>query len=101
MRKAPKCLEVFHAFLVFLPRLSKTQSRRRRAFLLMCATCSPLAAVTLLVYLTLPARQFSLFGPAGCSIQKSQFFSCSRRMTSLKKSCAYLFEPDTQSSPVI
>src|SRR4029453_18448909 len=101
MRKVLKCLEVFRAFRAFLPRLSKTRSRRRTlAFLLMCATCSRLAAVTLLEHLTLPARQFSLFGRAGCSIQRSQFFSCSRKMTTLKKFSLYLFEPDTQNSRV-
>src|SRR4029450_2254846 len=101
MRKALKCLEVFHAFPVFLPRRSKTPSIRRLAFLLIGETCSRLAAVTLLAHLTLPGRRFSLFGRAGCSIRKSQFFSCSRRMTILKKSSVYLFEPDTQNSPVI
>src|SRR5437773_4545559 len=101
MRKALKCLEVFHALPVFLQGLSKTRSRRRQAFLLMCAICSRLAAVTLLAHLTLPAHRFFLFGRAGCSIQKSQFFSCSRRMTTLKKSSVYLFEPDTQNSQVI
>src|SRR5215218_1848132 len=98
MRKGLKCLEVFHAFTAFLQRLSKTRSRRRLAFLLMCATCSRSAAVTLLAHLILPARRFSPFGRAGCSIQKSRFFSCSRRMTTLKKFFVYLFEPDTQNS---
>src|SRR6267378_7132069 len=98
MRKALKCLEVFHAFPVFLPKRSKMRSRRRLVFLLMCVTCSRLAAVTLLAHLTLPARRFSPFGRAGCSIQKSQFFSCSRRMTILKKFSVYLFAPDTQDS---
>src|SRR5437763_4699882 len=101
MRKALKFLEVFHAFTVFLQRLSKTRSIRRLAFLLMCATCLRLAAVTLLAHLTLPARRFSRFGRAGCSIQKSRFFSCSRRMMTLKKSSVYLCEPDTQNSRVI
>src|SRR6185295_9117782 len=101
MRKALKCLEVFHAFPVFLPRLSKMRSKRRLRFLLMCATCSLLAAVTLLAHLTLPAHRFSPFGPAGCSIQKSQFFWCSRKMATSKKFSAYLFEPDTQNSRVI
>src|SRR6266446_9996972 len=101
MRKALKCLEVFHAFTVFLQRLSKTRSIRRLAFLLMCATCSRLGAVTLLTHLTLPAPRFSPFGPVGSSIQKSRFFSCSRRMTTLKKSSVYLCEPDIQNSRVI
>src|SRR5215510_9333579 len=101
MRKAQKCLEVFHAFPVFLPRLSKRRSRRRRVFLSMCATCWRLAAVTSPAHLTLRARRFFLFGRAGCSIQKSQFFSCLKRMMTLKKFSAYLFEPDTQNSPVI
>src|SRR6187431_1290858 len=101
MRKVQRCLEAFHAFLVFLPRLSKKPSRRRLAFSSMFATCSRLAAVTLLAHLTLPAHRFSPFGRAGSSIQKSQFFSCSRRMTTLKRSSAYLFVPDTQNSRVI
>src|SRR5260370_30438574 len=101
MRKALKCLEVFHALPVFLPRVSKTRLRRRPASLLMCATCSPLAAATLLAHLTLLARRFSLFGPAGCSIQKSQFFSCSKRITTSQQSSVYLFALDTQNSRVI
>src|SRR6266705_3961984 len=101
MRKALKCLEVFHAFTVFPQRLSKTRSIRRLAFLLMCATCSRLAAVTLLAHLTLPARRFFPFGRGGCSIQESRFFSYSRRMTTLKESSVYLCELDTQSSRVI
>src|SRR5204863_10118344 len=101
MRKALKCLEVFHAFRVFLPRLSKMRSRSRLAFLLMCATCSRLAAVTLLAHLTLPARRFSRFGRGGCSIQKSQFFLCLRRIMISTKSFAFLFAQDLQNSPVI
>src|SRR5919106_962132 len=101
MRRALRCLGVFRAFRAFLPGLLKTRSRGRLAFLLMCATCSRLVAVTLLAHLILPVHQFSLFGPAGCSIQKSQFFSCSRRMTTLKKSSVYLFAPDTQNSRAI
>src|SRR5262245_53366 len=101
MPKALKCLGAYHAFPVFLPRLSKRRSRRRLASLLTCATCWRLAAVTLPAHLTLPARQFFPFGRAGCSIQKSQFFSCSKTMTILKKSSVYLFEPDTQNSRVI
>src|SRR5882724_3437148 len=101
MRKALKCLEVFHAFMVFLQRLSKTGSIRRLAFLLMCATCSRLAAATLPAHLTLLEHRFSRFGLAGCSIQKSRFCWYSRKMTTLKKSSAYLCEPDTQSSGVI
>src|SRR6478735_4264002 len=101
MRRVLKCLEVFHAFRVFLPRPSKTRSIRRPASLLMCATCSRLAAVTLLAHLILPARRFSPFGRAGCSIQKSRFFSCSRRMMILKKFSVYLFELDTQDLQVI
>src|SRR5437763_8679623 len=101
MRKALKCLEVFHAFTVFLQWLSKTRSRRKLAFLLMCATCSRSAEVTLLAHLILPALQFSPFGPVGSSIQKSRFFSCSRKIMILKKSSVYLCEPVTQSSRVI
>src|SRR5690348_16564279 len=98
MRKALECLEVFHVFPVFLPGLSRTRLRRRLASLLMCATCSRSAAVTLLAHLTLPAHQFSPFGRAGYSIQKSQFFSYSKRMMTLKESSVYLFERDTQNS---
>src|ERR1051326_7975597 len=101
MRKVLRCLEVFHALPVFLLRLSKTRSRRRLVFLLMCATCWRLAAVTLPAHLTLPARRFFQFGRAGYSTQKSQFFSCSKRMMILKKSSVYLFEPDTQNLRVI
>src|SRR5437899_12544589 len=95
MRKALKCLEVFHAFTVFLQRLSKTRSRRRLAFLLMCATCSRSVAVTLLAHLTLPARRFSPFGPGGYWIQKSRVCWYSRRMTTLKKSSVHVFYADT------
>src|SRR4051794_37822290 len=101
MRKDLKCWGVFHAFPVFLPRLSKKRSRRRRAFLLMCATCWRLAAVTLLAHLTSPAPRFFRFGRGGCSTHKNQFFSCLKRMTILKKSSVYLFAPDSQNSRVI
>ncbi len=49
----------------------------------------------------MPPPRFSPFGPVGSSIQKSRFFSCLRRMTTLKKSSVYLFEPDTQNLPGI
>src|SRR6516165_10239586 len=101
MQKAQRCSEVFRAFPVFLPRPSKTRSTKTLAFLLTCATCWRLAAVTSPAHLTLRARRFFLFGRAGCSIQKSQFFSCLKRMMTLKKFSAYLFEPDTQNSRVI
>src|SRR5215510_3841532 len=101
MRKVQRCLEVFRAFLVFLPRLSKTRSTKTLAFLSMCATCWRLAAVISPAHLTLRARRFFLFGRGGCSIRKNQFFSCLKRMMTLKKFSAYLFEPDTQNSPVI